>query len=239
MKTIGFAFLKAIYGIVRRLILYENNFSVELNYLRQSEIISRRKLDDGIELEFHPVDETFVGLSASFAKREIIVLKKCILDTETGRVFVKSGSGKLIYFEASSEWPKENILSEIKIPTKEVMQQVSAGSIGLPKINYYHMTTHWLGNTIELSSQAHPIILTPYSHSLAEQISGNYSLKVMIAETRWVHVDELSMINLGRIGYLHPADRERIAQSVQLHQMQLKKYISQGAEVPVRYLMKA
>ena len=140
MKTIGFTFLKAIYGIVRRLILLENNFSVELNYLRQSDVISRRKLDDALELEFPSVDDAFVGLSASFAKREIIVLKKCILDTKSGRVFVKSDSGRLIYFESSSEWPKETILSEIKIPKKEIMQQISVGSIGLPRINYYRMT---------------------------------------------------------------------------------------------------
>lgn len=227
MKTIGFTFLKAIYGIVRRLILLDNNFSVELNYLRQSDVISRRKLDDALELEFPSVDDAFVGLSTSFAKREIIVLKKCILDTKSGRVFVKSDSGRLIYFESSSEWPKETILSEIEIPKKEIMQQISVGSIGLPRINYYHMTTHWLGNIIELSSQAHPIILTPYSNSLAEQIIGSYSLKVMTAETRWVEVDELSMINLGRIGYLHPTDRERIVQKRSPTSSNIKKvYIS-------------
>lgn len=210
MKRVSFP--RLIYRMLRKSIWRRNSFSVEMNYLSRSEVLSKLSLDSAMSIEFPAIDERFVGLSATFAKREMFVLKNCILDTESGRVFLRRDSKHFAYAEFSSEWPKENVISEIEFPKRDKIQWMSRASVGLPKINYYHLTTHWLGNAIELSSRSHPIILSPYSHSLAEQIVESHSLNFLKAQTRWIEVDELSMINLGPIGYLHPTDRDKILQ---------------------------
>lgn len=203
------------------------NSSIELNYIPTKYIESLQTLNSALFQEFKACDADYFYLSQNFDAKKIFLIKNAIVDTKLGSVFIQDGNQKYIHLEMSSEWPKEKALSQTSIVPKKSIGTIAQGSLGLPSINYYHLTTHWLANSIELSKKSYPAILSPFSHSLASEISSFYKLPVQITPHRWVRVEKLAMINLGQIGYLHPYDLKVISsEKGKIQSAERKIYVS-------------
>jgi hypothetical protein len=188
--------------------------TIELNYLNLADFVDYRLLTEAITHSVESSSKDFLQLSHTFEPRYLISVKNAIVDTKTGMVFLGDKKSGFRLLEFSSEWPKESLTGNIVLPRDSQIQTVEIASLGLPNINYFHLLTHWLGNTMELERLANPILITPYSHSLSREIFALNDLRFVEATSRWIKVKSLSMINTTRLGYLHPEDRSLISKKL-------------------------
>jgi len=185
--------------------------TIELNYLNLADLVDYRLLTEAITHSVESSSKDFLQLSHTFEPRYLISVKNAIVDTKIGMVFLGDKKSGFRLLEFSSEWPKESLTGNIVLPRESQIQTVEIASLGLPNINYFHLLTHWLGNTMELERLTNPILITPFSHTLSKEIFALNNSRFVEATSRWIKVKNLSMINTTRLGYLHPEDRSLIS----------------------------
>ena len=144
--------------------------TIELNYLNLVDLVDYRLLTEAITHSVESSSRDFLQLRHTFEPRYLISVKNAIVDTKTGVVFLGDKKSGFRLLEFSSEWPKESLTGNIVLPRDSQIQTVEIASLGLPNINYFHLLTHWLGNTMELERLANPLLITPFSHTLSKEI---------------------------------------------------------------------
>ena len=206
------SFWKIIYKLIEYVIPRERIKTVEVNYLTNSVVTKSITLTAPLYFKTKQFDDSYLPMIKTFEGKQLLVLNDAILDIQTGHVFIIDSTGKLTFLEASSEWPKERIKRELTLPNPLRIPTVSHGSIGHPNVNYFHLSTHWLANSIKLAKEFNPILVSPFSHPLSLEIADYYCLPTVAIEERWVRVRNLSMLSLSPIGYLNPQDLKLIRQ---------------------------
>ena len=205
---------RVLYKLTKFVFSKNLNQTIELNYLNTVDLIDFRTLTEATTHTVKSNSKDFLQLSHTFEPRYLISVKNAIVDTKTGVVFLGDKKSGFRLLEFSSEWPKESLTGNIVLPRESQIQTVEFASLGLPNINYFHLLTHWLGNVMELDRIAYPILNTPYSHLLSREIFELNDLRFVEATSRWIRVKTLSLINVTRLGYLHPEDRNLISRKI-------------------------
>ena len=218
---------KFIYKSLHLLLPRERMRTIERNYLPLSRIRSIETIVETTSIQKSAENSDHVPISKTFEPKELFYLRDAILDTKTGYVFLEENTSEFTFFESSSEWPKEFVKPWISLPKNVQLKNLLSASVGFPNINYFHLTTHWLANAIILSRDAHPLVLSPYSHKLSSEIIALHDLRKIEVTSRWIRVQDLAIINPSPLGYLHPMDVKIIKSGVRSKGLGEKKiYVS-------------
>lgn len=215
MKQVFIEFLwKLIYKTLHLLLPRERIKTIERNYLPVSRIRTIETIVQAISSQESVEDGVLVPISKTFEPKELFYLRDAILDTKTGYIFLEENTSEFTFFESSSEWPKNFVKPLISLPKNSQLKNVLSASVGFPNINYFHLTTHWLANAIRLSRDAHPLVLSPYSHKFSSEIIALFDLRKIEVTSRWIRVQDLAVMNPSPLGYLHPMDVKIIKSGV-------------------------